>query len=123
MKTRIWYQSMSPLGRLPNYKDSLQRHAQRVCQDGVEVSVNGASEKWFGAHMPGQIYRYAYAKHLIQNEIIGVCRRAEAQGYDAVILGSFSEPFLGEIRSVLNIPVVGMAESAMLLACSMAEQK
>jgi allantoin racemase len=122
MKTRIWYQSMTPLGRLPNYKDCLQRHAERVCQDGVEISVNGASEKWFAAHMPGQIFRYAYAKHVIQGEIIGICRGAEAQGYDAVILGSFSEPYLVEIRSVLSIPVISMAESSMLLACSMAEQ-
>lgn len=122
MKARFWYQSMTSLTHLPNYKDALQRHAKRVCQDGVEVSVNGISDKWFDSHMPTEMYRYVYAKHVIQGEVIGVCRRAEEQGYDAVILGSFSEPFLGEIRSLLNIPVVGMAESAMLLACSMGEQ-
>ncbi len=122
MSMRFWYQSMTNLGRLPNYKDSLQRHALRVCQEGVEVSVHGMSEAWFAEHMPTEMYRYAYAKHVIQNEVFGICRRAQAQGYDAVILGSFSEPFLGEIRSLLDIPVVGMAESSMLLACSLAEQ-
>ncbi len=122
MTMRFWYQSMTNLERLPNYRDALERHAHQVCEAGVEVSVNGISDKWFKSHLPTEMYRYAYAKHLIQHEVIGICRRAEAQGFDAVILGSFSEPFLGEIRSLLDIPVVGMAESAMLLACTLGEQ-
>lgn len=122
MRTRIWYQSMTDLGRLPNYRDALQRHVKLACQDDTEVSINGVPEKWFTGYLPAQMYRYAYAKHRIGHEIIGIARAAEAQGCDALILGSFSEPFLAEIRSLLNIPVISMAESAMLLACSMAER-
>lgn len=118
--TRVWYQSMTPLELLPNYADSLRRHAKLVCPD-LEVTVNGASNKWFEQHMPGQVFKYPYAKHVIQSEIIGICRRAQEQGYDVLVLGSFSEPFLAEIRSILDIPVVSMAESSLLVACSLAE--
>ena len=48
--------------------------------------------------------------------------QAEREGFDAYIIGSFSEPFLAETRSVLDIPVVSLAEASLLTACSLAEQ-
>lgn len=118
---RIWYQSMTPISRLPTYAKVLEAHAARVCSPGVTVHFNGLSDKWFGQDMPGQVFRYVYAKHVIQNDIIDTLRQAEADGYDAVVLGSFAASFLTEIRSVLSIPVVSMAESVLSVSCSMAE--
>ena len=40
-----------------------------------------------------------------------------AAGADAAIVGAFSDPGLGAARELLSIPVVGMAEAAMLTAC------
>ncbi len=42
---------------------------------------------------------------------------AYAQGADAAIVGAFADPGLGAARELLSIPVVGMAEAAMLTAC------
>src|SRR5689334_16261621 len=120
-KTRIWYQSMTPFGHLPNYVSALKAHAEKVCSPGVEIRFNGLPEKWFSDHMPGEIFKYAYVKHVIQNEMIDVCRRAEQDGFDAIILGSFGASFLTEIRSVCSVPVVSMAESVLLVSCSLAE--
>jgi len=119
---RIWYQSMAPLGHLPNYVAALQRHADRFIESDIAVTFNGSSECWYGEYPPTELLKYPYAKLIIQQEAIDLCRKAEADGYDAVILGSFSEPFLLEIRSLLDIPVVSMPESALLIACSLAEQ-
>ncbi|GAB2895756.1 aspartate/glutamate racemase family protein [Paralcaligenes sp. KSB-10] len=122
MSIKIWYQSMAPLGGLPCYVEALQRHASQTCGDEVAVTFNGASESWYGQRTPAEMLKFPYVKHIIQREAIDFCRKAESEGYDAVILGSFSEPFLAEIRSLLDIPVVSMPESALLVACSLAEQ-
>lgn len=118
---KIWYQSMTPLGRLPNYVKALQAHAAAVCSEGVEVHFKGLPEKWFARHMPGEIFKYVYAKHVIQNEVIDVCRAAQKDGYDAIILGSFAASFLTEIRAACSVPVTSMAESVLQVSGSLAE--
>ncbi len=40
-----------------------------------------------------------------------------AEGCDAAIVAAYADPGLGAARELLNIPVVGMAEAAMLTAC------
>jgi Asp/Glu/hydantoin racemase len=122
MSTRIWYQSMAPLGGLDKYVEALNRHAQRVCSADVTVRLNGASDRHYRGRAPTDVLKYPYAKHVIQGEAIELCQRAQREGFDAVILGSFSEPFLLEIRSILDIPVVSMPEATLLVACSLAEQ-
>ncbi len=119
---RLGYQSMTPLSRLARYAAALQAHAREVCSPGVEVAVHGVSEAPYEDLMPADVLKYPYAKLVLQAECIEFTRRAEREGFDAVILGSFSEPFLPEIRSALDIPVVAMAEATLLLACSLAEQ-
>lgn len=122
MTTRIWYQSMAPLGHLPRYVEFLKRHARQVCEEDTQVTLRGASEHWYGTRTPAELLQYPYVKHVIQREAIDFCRQAQDDGFDAVILGSFSEPFLAEIRSMLEVPVVSMPESALLVACSLAER-
>ena len=51
---------------------------------------------------------------MIENAI-----KAEREGYDAFVLGSFSEPFLREIRSAVDIPVASVVESSVLVGCSL----
>jgi allantoin racemase len=118
---RIWYQSMAPIAHLSGYMDSLARHAKLACSPGVEVFFNGASEEPYRGTTPADLLRYPYAKHVLGEEAIGHALRAEREGFDAIILGSFSEPFLPEIRSLLDIPVVSMPEASMQLACALAE--
>jgi Asp/Glu/hydantoin racemase len=38
---------------------------------------------------------------------------AEREGYDAIVIGHFQEPFLHEIRSSVGIPVVGFGEASL----------
>jgi Asp/Glu/hydantoin racemase len=119
---RILYQSMTPVNDLPNYAQALERHAQRVCSPGTEVVLHGMPAEFFEGSSPTEVYRYPYAKHKIASAVLDIGRRAEVEGYDAYVLGSFSEPFLAELRSTLNITVTSMAESCALVACSLAEK-
>lgn len=120
MTMRLWYQSMAPLGHLDTYAEALRRRAKAVLPE-AEVALHGAAHPAFTGRPPADIHKYAYGKHIVHREAFDVCRRAEKEGYDAVILGSFGEPYLTEVRSLLDIPVVSMVEASLLLACSLAE--
>ena len=48
-----------------------------------------------------------------------MCKDAEDEGFDAVIITCFADPFLEHLRQFLNIPVVGIGESAFSLAAKM----
>lgn len=49
-------------------------------------------------------------------ELIEQLIKGEKKGYDAAIIGCYCDPGLREVRGLLNIPVVGLSESAMMLA-------
>jgi Asp/Glu/hydantoin racemase len=119
---RIWYQSMAPIGQLGRYVAALNAHAAAACSPGVEVTLSGAGAAAYATRTPQELLRFPYAKHVLGQEAIDHALRAEREGFDAFILGSFSEPFLLEIRSLLEIPVVSMPEAALLLSCSLAER-
>lgn len=46
-------------------------------------------------------------------------RKAEADGYDAVIVGCFGDPGLEAARELVSIPVIGPGEASLLLAASL----
>jgi allantoin racemase len=45
--------------------------------------------------------------------------RAEKEGYDAFVLGNIFDPGLHELRELLAIPVLGLCESSVHVACLM----
>jgi Asp/Glu/hydantoin racemase len=121
-KKRFWYQSLAPIGGLAHYRQALEQHAREACPDDVDVVFNGVREARYHGRLPAEVHRYAYAKLVLQMDSIAFGLQAEREGFDAYIIGSFSEPFLAETRSVLDIPVVSLAEASLLTACSLAEQ-
>jgi len=62
---------------------------------------------------------YLSLRFLNEREILKSVIRAEAQGFDGVIIGCYFDPALRAARQLLNIPVTGLAESSMYLACMM----
>jgi allantoin racemase len=62
---------------------------------------------------------YHYYEHLVTHDLLNVIRRAEAEKFHAVIIGCFYDPGLREARELVRIPVVGPAESTMLVACTL----
>lgn len=120
MALRLWYQSMSDLEQYPEYRQALTTHARDVVQPTTSVDVFGVRPGTYGAFAPVEVLQYPYAYHIMLEQIIGNCVRAEQAGYDGVVLGSFSEPFLRQCRAAVDISVASMAESTLLVACSVA---
>jgi len=47
---------------------------------------------------------------------LAAAREAQAQGFDAMVLASIAGPMAREIRTIVDIPVVGYGEAAFNLA-------
>jgi allantoin racemase len=61
----------------------------------------------------------AYFTLLNKASIVNKAREAAAEGYDAVMVLCFLDPGVREAREVVDIPVIGVAEASMFLACQM----
>jgi hypothetical protein len=63
--------------------------------------------------------QYRYLEFLDTSEVIENGLKAQADGYDALLIGNFFQPGLHELRELLSIPVLGLAESSVSMACLM----
>lgn len=118
---KIWHQSMTELDGLENYRKTLEAHARAVLGPDTEVTVRGMPAGSYGGIAPSDLLGYPYLYHLILGRAIEAAYQAERQGYDAFVVGSYSEPFLREIRSAVDIPVASLGESTFLVGCSVAK--
>ena len=60
-----------------------------------------------------------YDDTLAAPEIVELARKAERDGFDAVVISCFFDPGLRAAREVLSIPIASAGESSLLVACSL----
>lgn len=116
---RIWEQGLVATYSLPGYKDFILEHYAAYQRPGTEIAVHGVrdSASETSARIAGRAVNYAYLHRFHDTQIIENVRRAEREGFDAVIIGVLQDPGLWEARSVVDIPVIGYGEVSMLTAC------
>ncbi|MCD6599438.1 MAG: aspartate/glutamate racemase family protein [Dehalococcoidia bacterium] len=65
---------------------------------------------------------FAYDEMLNAPGIIKVAERAEAEGYDGILIDCMGDPALDAVREKLNIPVVGPCRASMIYAADLAHR-
>jgi len=108
---RIWYQSFVHPTEQAAYISRLQAFLDRAAGAGMKFEVHGLDPPDRHFH---PLSEFRCAAQTIRNAI-----EAERAGYDAFVIGHFQEPGLLEIRSAVDIPVIGLGEASMLAALSM----
>jgi Asp/Glu/hydantoin racemase len=112
---KLFYQSMGVARRSETgpYARALASALRDAAEPGTEVHVQGVG--------PGKAIadQYRYLELLDTVEVLDNGLRAECEGYDALLIGNVFEPGLHALREVLNIPVLGLLESSVHLACLM----
>jgi allantoin racemase len=116
---RFWHQSMTELDGLGAYRDFLVKHARTVLGDEAALQVEGIRSGSYHGRTPTAALENAFVYHRVLDQVIDNAIRAQRDGFDAFVIGSFSEPYLTEIRSAVDIPVVSILESSLLVACSL----
>src|SRR5947199_3361412 len=111
MTSRIWYQSfVHPVQQAP-YIERLQAQLNEVSGPDTRFEVRGLDPPDHAFH-PLTEFRCAA-------QVIGHALEAEKASYDAFVIGHFQEPGLIEIRSSVDIPVIGLGEANLLAALSL----
>lgn len=107
----LWNEATSgPLAMDPLWQ-ALEGYFPKVARSDTEVVLRHAA-------VSGNYVRSLYTELLNNRAIVETAIQGEQEGFDAVVVGCWADP-LWEAREVLNIPVVGIGEASMLLACSL----
>lgn len=112
---RILWQSSTPITRYPVYNAAILAHAARVLGPGVEVVVRGTLRPTFGSYTRAAFF-------LKSSDIMDSIVAAAEDGFDGVGIGCFLDPILHELREFLDIPVQGLAETGMHMACMLGQR-
>jgi allantoin racemase len=119
MALRIWHQSTTEIDNIGVYKASLIERARLVLGGEAEIDVHGLPSGAYHGRSPSAGLGNAYLHHRILEPILDNVIAAEKGGYAAFVMGSFSDPFIRELRSAVDIPVISLSESALLIGCSL----
>jgi allantoin racemase len=112
--TRILYLIPGPLslGRGPEELERRREMLQSWASPGVEV---GIAESMDG---PPSI-ESAYDEYRSIPAALDAAAEAQAEGWDAIILGCFGDPGLDGFREIVDVPVIGPCESSMHVAATL----
>jgi allantoin racemase len=112
---RLFYQSLGASRRSTDgpYAQKLAAILQHAAAPGTTIEVHGLAA---GKAIADQ---YRYLEFRDTGEILDNGLKAERGGYDAFLIGNIFEPGLHALRELLNIPVLGLCEASVHLACLM----
>ncbi|MFZ0449714.1 MAG: aspartate/glutamate racemase family protein [Desulfatiglandaceae bacterium] len=117
---RIWIQSAAPESNDPlwtPYKESLHKMLLKVKREDTEIEFHGI-------HYAHELMDHSiYVRFLCKNQIIENAIRAEREGFDGFAISNSLDIDLGclEIRNVVDIPVVFLAEISLHVASMLAD--
>ena len=112
---KLWYQSMTREGDAWGaYPQALRRILDKVRDSGTEIEVHGITE------IGGAGDQYRYLEYLETGEVLKNVHTAMERGFDAFLIGNIGDPGIREAREFASIPVLGLCESSLHLACMMA---
>lgn len=113
---RIWHQSFTAVSDLPAYGDRLRRHIDKVVRPGTEVVLHGMLPGTYPGDYPGDDLGHAFLFAMHSGQWAVHALRAEREGFDAFAMCTLPDPMLREIRTIVDMPVVGAGETCFHLA-------
>ncbi|HSQ03535.1 MAG TPA: aspartate/glutamate racemase family protein, partial [Burkholderiales bacterium] len=110
---KLWYQSLARQAESIPYGVDLKKLIASIADPDTTVHVQGLSEAaGIGAH-------YRFLEYHDMKEVIYNAIRAEKEGYDAFLIGNITDAGIREAREMVNIPVLGLSETSLHMACIM----
>ena len=111
---RIYWQSFIDAESNPAYMARLSAYLNEIAAAGTEVTLRGISppDRDFS-----RLSEFRCAIQAIDQSL-----DAEAEGFDAIVLGHFQDPGLLELKSAVGIPVLGTGEASLHFAAQLGRQ-
>ena len=111
---RILYQLTSPMDKTIGAQEVTRR--RKVLQEQAAAGTQVAVEPT--ARGPASI-ESAHDAGLVVPELIRLAPPAQKRGFDAIIIGCYSDPGLDALRELLTIPVIGPGAASLHLAAQL----
>ena len=119
---KIWHHSMTDLTILTRYRENMTNHSRKVLDADVEVRLHGIPPDVYGAVPPVEALRYKYTEFLCERFVCEGAVNAERNGYDAFTIGCYLDTGMERARSLVDIPVLGITETAMVASCMLGKK-
>lgn len=121
---RIWEQGLVATYSIPGYLDLVRDHYRAYQSADTEIVIHGVKDDAgeVARRVAGKAVKFVALHRRHDMQIAANARRAEAEGFDAFVIGVLQDPGLREARTLVNIPVVGYGEVSMYTACLVGER-
>jgi allantoin racemase len=101
--------------------DSDSTHMARIITEVGRKVLRPDTELGFKSVKTGlgeiRDYYSSYFNLLNKSDIVNQFIEAEKEGYEAAMVDCFEDPGVAEAREIVNIPIVGPGETALLMGC------
>jgi allantoin racemase len=119
---RIWHQSFTVLDDVPHYRDALKRHMTSVAAPGTEITFHGMKRGTYPSSYPGTHIGYTYLSGLHKEQFVQAALQAQDEGYDAYLIATIPDTGFEEVRSLVDIPVIGFGQTSVLMAATLGDK-
>jgi Asp/Glu/hydantoin racemase len=111
MTTKIWFQGATDKVHMAPYIAKVEAHLKSILEPEFAATFHTTTPPATTTHA---ITEFRIARNLIRNAV-----EAEKQGYAAMAITHFQDAGLAEVKSVVDIPVLGLGETTLFHACTL----
>src|SRR3954469_7852440 len=108
-KYKIWFQGATDRVHMAPYISKVEAHLKAILDADFSATFHSTTPPATTTHA---ITEFRIARTLIKNAV-----EAERQGYSAMVINHFQDAGLAEVKSVVDIPVIGLGETTLLHSC------
>jgi len=108
---RIWFQGATDRVAHGPYISKVEPHLKAILDPEFSCTFNTTTPPVTTTHA---VTEFRAARNFIRNAV-----EAERQGYDAIAITHFQDAGLAEVKSVVDIPVLGLGETTLFHACTL----
>lgn len=109
---KIWHQSFTVLEDLPAYRDAMAAHMKKVLRPDTQVEMHGQLPGTYPSNYPGTDLGFLSLGSLHSLQWVLRAVEAERNGFHAYAMATIPNPLIREIRTLVDIPVVGYGEAS-----------
>ena len=106
MTYKIWFQGATDKVHMAPYIAKVEAHLKSILDPEFSATFHTTTPPATTTHA---ITEFRIARNLIRNAV-----EAEKQGYDAMAITHFQDAGLAEVKSVAEIPVLGLGETTLM---------
>jgi allantoin racemase len=110
-KYKIWFQGATDRVHMAPYITKVEAHLRTILDPAFSATFHTTTPPATTTHA---ITEFRVARNLIRNAV-----EAERKGYDAMAITHFQDAGLAEVKSVVDIPVLGLGETTLFHACTL----